>query len=889
MFPYCGRVRARNCRIERSPSVRLAALAEIERAHDINNQHHEVFSDNNTIQIYCSSSCLLTKHYFRSKYYHMAPRFPPSLEDTISIYKNKYLIDLEDENDDATLLDSIADDNGRHSGDEEDHDLRAEPEDGVGDDETSGSNRRKSKLPRDLAGLMGQANVSFARGESNDAILMCQEIIRLAPRCSEPFISLAEYYADAGDEEKAEQLYLIAAYLQPSSVDLWVRVAESATKRREFRLATTCYTKAIRADKNESSIVYHLRRCNLYEKLGDQKKALRGYENLISVLGPDDEKFGLELTRGIARIYFTENKYDDCIRTFEGALEKYSNQLSDEDLAQLCHCYNNKHAYIKTIDLIVKKCQVQVKLDNEDWSVSKMTTHHGEGSKKLNIEIRIEQNHRRFTFINRCHFVVAFISLGYHDRTIEPLVSALDSAELPKHRQSLYDIAKAYFSQAVYTKAKEILLRLTSQRDSQAASVWLLYSQCLKNLNEIDEAIAGYRKVLTYDPDDYSSRLALSNLLSVQGRSEEALEVTKQPLFTEKPVDIPLLYQSCQLLEQSMNWNEYCRSAKALILTDMFYTKHSKEIMSMVTSKSQRTRLENLRYVQRELNLDPYLYRQKSVGAKLDSSTMLKTFLRYIEILFHIQKDFQELKRICFSAYTCPNFECYESSIDFYTATACICSRDKEFTYNHLKLLASRNPENYQLWNLLSIAMSTIYQDLRHGRFCLRQFLKNPEILPLAVFNGHNALMSGSYKHALGEYMSVFKERPNDPLAALCIALTYLSLSCQKYVSSKYLCLFQMMAFLHTYLELRGNCQEAMYNIGRAFHQMNMLDKAVIFYKKALTMDDRPRIKPLQESKEEFDEIFSVRREAAFNLALIYKNSQSHRLAYQVIKDNFTI
>lgn len=820
-------------------------------------------------------------------------KFPASLEDTISAYKNKFLIDLEDDNDDASILDRISEEASDQPVDSVDNsneglDIRKECSD---DSDKESGRGRKSKLPRDLAGLMGQANVSFARGEYNDAILMCQEVIRLAPKCAEPFISLAEHYQELEDDEKAEQLYLIAAYLQPSNTHLWVRVAESATKRREFRLAATCYTKAIRADKNESCILYHLRRCNLYERLGDQKKALKGYENLITALGtgPDDEKFGLELARGISRIYLAEEKIDACIRTLESALDKYSAQLTGEDIFQLGHCYNIKENFIKTIDLMVQRCQISIKIDStEDWTLSRMVSLL-EDQPKPKLTIGLESKNRRFIFTNRCLLSVALISLGYHDDTITPLVCDLDSADTSTYRQSLFEVSKAYFSQGIYTKSKEILFKLTLQRDSQVASIWLLYSQCLKNLNEIEEAIARYRKVLSYEPNDYSSRLALSNLLSVQGRDQEALEVTHQPLFTEKPVDIPLLYQSCRLLEQAENWVEYCKSAKALILTDMFYTNHQKEIMCMITSKSHRTRQENLRAVQRELNQDPYIYRQKSVGPKLDSSTMLKTFLRYIGILFHVQKDYQELKKICFSAYTCSAFECYESSIDFYTAISCVVSRDKEFTYNHLKLVASRNPENYQAWNLLSIAMSNIYQDLRHGRFCLRQFLKNPDILPLAVFNGHNALMSGSYKHALGEYMSVFREKPHDPFVAFCIALTFLSLSCQRYVSSKYLCLFQMIAFLHTYLELRGTCQEAMYNIGRVFHQINMLDKAVIFYKKALSMNDKSRIEPLQENPSEFDEIFDVRREAAFNLALIYKNSQSRGLAYQVIKDNFTI
>ena len=39
--------------------------------------------------------------------------------------------------------------------------------------------KKRSKLPRLLQGLMGEANMKFARGETDDAIKMCMEIIRL--------------------------------------------------------------------------------------------------------------------------------------------------------------------------------------------------------------------------------------------------------------------------------------------------------------------------------------------------------------------------------------------------------------------------------------------------------------------------------------------------------------------------------------------------------------------------------------------------------------------------------------------------------------------------------------------------------------------------------------
>lgn len=810
-----------------------------------------------------------------------------TIDDTISNYKNKFNIDLYDEPDETVIeLQKLkpASKHGQSSQDDDDSCDLSDRELHYSSEEEDDARIRRSKLPKDLSGLMGQANLSFARGDTKDALFMCQEVIRLAPNCPDPFISLAEHFLEEGDEEKSEQLYLIAGYLEPSNPNSWVKVAEFATKRGEFKLAASCFTKAIRA---HPSIHYHLNRCNLYEKLGDQKRALRGYESLVSALGPDDEKFGLELARGIARIYLADNKIDSSIRTLEKALLKYSSQLNAEDIEQLSKSYNMTQNYMKTIDTVQKHCGIKITVDSKDWDLNDHQSGFDYSERKPKVRISIIEANKFFSLKNRCLLIVALISIGYHDETIKELLDPLETIDLVKYRDSLYEISRAYFNLGAYASSKKILYKLTGQRDSQIASIWLLYSQCLKNLDEIDEAILGYKKVIDLNPDDFSSRLALSNLLNVKGRVDEALDVSKQTLFTKDAVDIPLLYQSSKLLQHANKWNEYCNVAKALLLTDMTYTQHPREIMCMITSRSMKTRLENLRAIQRELNTtNNFVY----TGEKLDHKTLIEVFLEYIRVLLNIKVDYQELRNICFSAYTSPSLEFKVSSLDYYSVMACICSNNLDYTYTHLKIIVSQNPDNNQAWNLFSLAMTNIYQDLRHSRFCVRLVLKNPDVAPLALLNGHNALMSGSYKHALGEYMTVFKDKTDDPLTAFCIALTFLSLSCQRYVSNKYLCLFQMIAFLQTYSELRGTCQETLYNIARAFHQINMVDKAVIFYKKVLSYKRvANRIEKSHETKEDFDEIFNLQREAAFNLALIYKNSQSDALAYQVINEYFTI
>lgn len=98
---------------------------------------------------------------------------------------------------------------------------------------------------------------------------------------------------------------------------------------------------------------------------------------------------------------------------------------------------------------------------------------------------------------------------------------------------------------------------------------------------------------------------------------------------------------------------------------------------------------------------------------------------------------------------------------------------------------------------------------------------------------------------------------------SLCVGLTFFHMASQKYVAKRHtlvlqvrcLCIarplvalqlrtldlnvrlcFQGFSFLWRYVELRGECQESMYNLGRALHQMGLTHLAIHYYQKALTL-----------------------------------------------------
>lgn len=72
-------------------------------------------------------------------------------------------------------------------------------------------------------------------------------------------------------------------------------------------------------------------------------------------------------------------------------------------------------------------------------------------------------------------------------------------------------------------------------------------------------------------------------------------------------------------------------------------------------------------------------------------------------------------------------------------------------------------------------------QHQRHHRFCLRLLLKHPDSHALCVLCGHNAMVSGSFKHALG-----IKKVLRAPLFAVLILHTWL-IKCKIFLRSLYI------------------------------------------------------------------------------------------------------
>jgi general transcription factor 3C polypeptide 3 (transcription factor C subunit 4) len=89
--------------------------------------------------------------------------------------------------------------------------------------------------------------------------------------------------------------------------------------------------------------------------------------------------------------------------------------------------------------------------------------------------------------------------------------------------------------------------------------------------------------------------------------------------------------------------------------------------------------------------------------------------------------------------------------------------------------------------------------------------------------------------------------------------------------------------------------QEALYNIARVYHHVGLVTLAASYYEKVLAMNEKDELVPRlpyenppnqQDLKSNYCDL---RREAAYNLHLIYKKSGAVDLARQILKNHCTV
>uniref|UniRef100_A0A3Q1DI23 General transcription factor IIIC, polypeptide 3 n=1 Tax=Amphiprion ocellaris TaxID=80972 RepID=A0A3Q1DI23_AMPOC len=371
--------------------------------------------------------------------------------------------------------------------------------------------RHGSKLPRALRGLMGEANIRYARGEKEDAILMCMEIIRQAPLAYEPFSTLAMIYEDDEDMDKALQFGLIAAHLNPSDCEEWIRLAEMSLEQDNIRQAILCYTKAIKYDP--TNVRYLWERSSLHMRLGDHKQCMDGYRRILSLLPLEDGEHFMQLSKDMAKSYYESNDLPSALSVIEEALARHPNLVSDDFINMAAELYIANRQYSKALQVLVQFSGI-VLIRTEPSTSASAPTQEKKEDVQVPDSVPVDL---------RAKLIVCLIHLNVYT-PLEGLVSLL-MEQSPEEIGDLYlDVGEAYLEQGEYMSALPLLSALIISDKYNLAVVWLRHAECLKALGHMEAAAQSYSKVVQMAPQHLEARLSLATLQQQLGRMDCALK-----------------------------------------------------------------------------------------------------------------------------------------------------------------------------------------------------------------------------------------------------------------------------------------------------------------------------------------------------------------------------
>ncbi|KAJ3584153.1 hypothetical protein NHX12_014649 [Muraenolepis orangiensis] len=431
------------------------------------------------------------------------------------------------------------------------------------------------------------------------------------------------------------------------------------------------------------------------------------------------------------------------------------------------------------------------------------------------------------------------------------------------------DVAEAFLEEGEFSSALQLLSPLVLSLKYNLAVVWLRHAECLKALGHLEAAADSYTRVVEMAPQHLGARISLSTLQQQLGRPESALKAL-EPMYdpatlaqdssaTQKELKL-LLHRSTLLMTQGL-LQDYLDAVITMIalLLKVAMTRSCVCVRSVLVSGKRHLTLVKVKDMTSEDILDQEAAYQDISGktSVLTREEWWRLLVSCVRTLCDVGR-YKEAELMVDSSMEFYSF--YENKprrkeLEYFGLSAAFLDHNYPKAYDYIRtmLMDSSDVEIPQLWN---VTLNSQHQ--RHHRFCLRLMLKNPENHALCV---------------LCQYVQAFRTHGGTPMYSLCVGLTFIHMAAQKFVSKRHQLAF---SFLWRYVELRGECQESMYNLGRALHQLGLVHLAIHYYQRALSLP------PAALEGIDVDQV-DLRREISFNLSLIYQNSGNTHLARQIL------
>uniref|UniRef100_A0A1I7V005 TPR_REGION domain-containing protein n=1 Tax=Caenorhabditis tropicalis TaxID=1561998 RepID=A0A1I7V005_9PELO len=782
--------------------------------------------------------------------------------------------------------------------------------------------RGKSKR---LDAMLGQANVLAARGEITDAMEILREVIRQDHKHAIAYQQIATVYEQEGDNQKALQFGLLASHLNPKTpADDWVHWGDEAKKFGMIEEAAVCYDRAIHL--NNENWKFYEKRIEMLDRLNLRPLAMRTRLQAAQLINNEilqvDFQWFHELIRKVAQYYITMNDEEKAIQSLEAFVLRSREFGEEADIQHetLVGMYLAKNKFQQAGKSILSLCKGinAVFLPSREPAC---TITYTNGTYECfpfppQGHIDYEINDELFPISMHCHLVVCLFSLNQIEQSIELENKLLRRTfNVEEDENFLLDVPRIYKNRGnpkFAVKFLEDLKKNPSYNHEISGGYWYLKGILEMTQKKDDAAMEAFNKVLLLDPSHIDNRIHLSTLQQKAGMFEKALE-TLEDYDLDNCSSLPderLLSRRADVLFESGKTALFVQTTRMMLAPHFYKVYVAPELLKKrrvtkgkITSPSLSNTLKTCALnVVKHTNWERLV---KRLGATVEANGVFNTSLsgtdlhdyclKLIECLNKDEKH-QDALIVCCYAFLHPTlFKADKTStfqnLIYYCAIKARCwSLAFEyvrfyytFTLPPTETLGSsvaqqEDPQPAILYKKLFNAMNYVFvnsQNVCYHRFIMRALVKHRTNHALQIISGNNSLITGTYRHAMGEYLRVWVNNRKNPLICLLLALTFTHMSCKKDLSSRHLIGIRGIAFMKTYAKARSCNQEVHYNIARMFHQMSILPLAKHFYDKVLHAEP-PNVFSFDDDGNEIVVPaikYDLRKLAAHNLALIYRTS----------------
>lgn len=731
--------------------------------------------------------------------------------------------------------------------------------------ETHHAKKTKRSLPPALQGLMGQANLCFARGDVAMAEKLCLEIIRQEPSAAEPYLTMSQIYENT-DEEKYNQLLLIAAHVN-STVFQWTQVAEIFLEKGNLKEASLCYAKATRCDPKDLSI--RLKRLEILKELGDEKHVLHCTYCMLGFIPKDQHELLISQAKWVAQKYHQEGLITKSLDAMLKAYSKVPQHFTTQDVHSLIELLIKNKQYRKCLNVLIFHTGLNMKIKQKSKDSFEFSDIYIPDEMLMDLRTKM------------CICLIWLKAFNLFEILVGNVLKFID---VESGGDCYLDIAEALMIQERYVDALKLLDPLVKSEAYSLPAVWLRHAECLRSVNKFPEAIDSYKTVVKLSLH-LDARLTLAALLKHEGRMEEALEALSQDVAVEV-LDTELLKEKCLLLKEMGRVDEYLRNGYTMMMRHCsdLRSRHEVQIVSNFTKINDR--LNELKSLRRNRNqeVDDIDAPQFSKGD--NEPTVADDWNLFIDLVqtAWTNKRYVQLQRISFAAMSSRKLQSNIRQIDFIGTIACLFNKEETYGYNKIREFLNTDKDKPRFWNLFNLIIY-VTQDCRFHRFVMRLFDRcTPTNVPPLVYMiiANYCLLSNSYKHALNHYDEIYR-RFQPPLVAMLLSILYIQIANQKFTNRKQNLLVQSMNYMEKYRRTREPeaMAEVLYNTGRLYHQMGILSVAKSYYEKALNFT-HPLI-------EKHKELLDLKMEIAYNLHVIYKQSGNKQMARKMLYDYIVV